>query len=136
MERQVDACRGCVDVRQSTFKTDSKSGDPTETNPDLYKVVFENERVRVLEYQDVPGDRTTPHGHPDSVMVTLSDFDRKLTIGDQVREVSLRSGLAAWLPAQTHMGENVGPTPTHVMFVELKGPLSTEPAAGDALGPR
>ena len=45
------------------------SGDPIETNPDLYKVVFENERVRVLEYQDVPGDRTTPHGHPDSVMV-------------------------------------------------------------------
>ena len=85
------------------------SGDPTETNPDLYKVVFENERVRVLDYQDVPGDRTTPHGHPDSVMVTLSDFDRRLTIGDRVREVSLRSGLAAWLPAQTHMGENVGP---------------------------
>ena len=128
--------RGCVDVRGSTFKTDSMSGDPTETNPDLYTVVFENERVRVLEYQDVPGDRTTPHGHPDSVMVTLSDFDRRLTSGDQIRDVSLRSGLAAWLPAQTHMGENVGRTPTHVMFVELKDPLPTESAAGDALGPR
>ena len=67
-------------------------------------------------------------------MVTLSDFDRRLTIGDRVREVSLRSGLAAWLPAQTHMGENVGPTPTHVMFVELKDPLPTEPSASDALG--
>ena len=67
---------GCVDVRQSAFNTDLMSRDPTETNPDLYRVVFENERVRVLEYQDVPGDRTTPHVHPDSVMVTLSDFDR------------------------------------------------------------
>ena len=118
------------------FKTDSMSGDPTETNPNLYTVVFENERVRVLEYHDVPGDRTTPHGHPDSVMVTLSDFNRRLTIGDQVRDVSLKSGLAAWLPAQTHMGENVGPTPTHVMFVELKGPSPTEHAAGDTLGPQ
>ena len=112
------------------------SGNPTETNPDLYKVVFENDRVSVLEYQDVPGDRTTPHGHPDSVMVTLSDFDRRLTIGDRVRDVSLRAGVAAWLPAQIHMGENVGLTPTHVMFVELKDPLPTEPTGGDALGPQ
>ena len=65
------------------------SDDPTETNPDLYKVVFENERVRVLEYRDVPGDRTTSHSHPDSVMVTLSAFDRKLVMGDQERDVSL-----------------------------------------------
>ena len=43
--------------------------DPVTTNPDLYRVVFENERVRVLEYQDAPGDRTEPHGHPDSVML-------------------------------------------------------------------
>ena len=35
--------------------------DPVETNPELYHVVFENDRVRVLEYRDVPGDSTTPH---------------------------------------------------------------------------
>lgn len=112
------------------------SDDPTETNPDLYKVVFENKRVRVLEYHDGPGDRTTPHSHPDSVMVTLSDFNRKLTVGDQSREVSLTSGLANWLPAQTHMGENVGSSPTHVIFVELK---ETAPASSDGepmLGPQ
>jgi hypothetical protein len=96
------------------------SDDPTVTNPDLYTTVFENDRVRVLEYRDVPGDRTTPHSHPDSVMVTLSDFDRRLTVGEQSREVSLTAGQANWLPAQTHMGENVGTSPTHVIFVELK----------------
>ncbi len=96
--------------------------DPTTTNPDLYKVVFENERVRVLEYRDQPGDRTTPHSHPDSVMVTLSDFDRRLSVGDQQREVSLTAGLATWLPAQTHSGENIGNTATHTIFVELKEP--------------
>ena len=112
------------------------SDDPTETNPDLYKVVFENERVRVLEYQDEPGDRTTPHSHPDSVMVTLSDFDRKLTMGDQERDVSLRSGLATWLPAQTHMGENVGPTPTHSIFVELKEPGPAASSGEPVLGPQ
>ena len=48
------------------------SADPTQTDPDKYKVVFENERVRVLEYRDQPGDRTSPHRHPDSVMYTAA----------------------------------------------------------------
>ena len=108
--------------------------DPVESNPSLYTVVFENERVRVLEYRDKPGDRTTPHTHPDSVMVTLSAFDRRLSVGDQTREVSLEPGLATWLPAQTHAGENIGTSETHVMFVELKEPgLATGEAA---LGPQ
>ena len=34
--------------------------DPTVTDPDKYRVVFENERVRVLEYRDDPGARTSP----------------------------------------------------------------------------
>ncbi|KQV76743.1 cytoplasmic protein [Aeromicrobium sp. Root344] len=107
--------------------------DPVESNPSLYSVVFENERVRVLEYRDAPGDSTTPHTHPDTVMITLSGFDRRLSVGDQVREVSLEPGRAAWLPAQTHAGENVGRTETHVMFVELKEPGS--PSGEAALGP-
>ena len=32
----------------------------------------------------------------------------------------MTTGTAAWLPAQTHVGENVGTTETHVIFVELK----------------
>jgi quercetin dioxygenase-like cupin family protein len=52
--------------------------DPTISDPDKYRVVFENERVRVLEYRDAPGARTSPHDHPDSVMVTLSGFERRL----------------------------------------------------------
>ena len=111
------------------------SDDPTVTNPDLYKVMFENDRVRVLEYSDVPGDRTTSHSHPDSVMVTLSDFDRKLVMGEQEREVSLTAGQATWLPAQTHLGENIGSTPTHSIFIELKEP-GPESSGEAALGPQ
>jgi hypothetical protein len=48
--------------------------DPTTTNPDVYKTVFENDRVRVLEYRDKPGESTAAHRHPDSVMYTLSTF--------------------------------------------------------------
>ena len=95
--------------------------DPVETNPEHYSVIFENERVRVLEYTDSPGDKTTPHEHPDSVMYTLSAFRRRLHSGDVHRDVEMPSGLANWLPAQQHSGENIGDTETHVLFVELKG---------------
>jgi quercetin dioxygenase-like cupin family protein len=109
------------------------SMDPAVTNPDVYKVVFENERVRVLEYRDQPGHRTTPHRHPDSVMHTLSSFRRRLAADGQERDVELPAGLTGWLPAQEHAGENIGDTPTHVLFVELKEPGGGE--AAEHLGP-
>src|SRR4051794_9363702 len=79
--------------------------DPVETNPDRYAIVYENDRVRVLEYTDSPGDRTTPHEHPDSVMYTLSSFRRRLHQGDERRDVEMPAGLTGWLPAQLHAGE-------------------------------
>ncbi len=97
-------------------------------------MVFENDRVRVLEYRDRPGDRTTPHAHPDSVMVTLSSFQRRLHADDQTRDVELSAGQANWLPAQQHSGENTGETETHVIFVELKEPAGNS-AGPTALGP-
>lgn len=109
------------------------TSDPTVSNGDAYKVVFENDRVRVLEYTDAPGHRTTIHHHPDSVMYTLSNFRRRLISGssDETREVEMPAGFVGWLPAQDHAGENIGDTATHVLFVELKEPAS----AGDASAP-
>ncbi|HET9872698.1 MAG TPA: hypothetical protein VFP89_08910 [Propionibacteriaceae bacterium] len=109
--------------------------DPAVSNPNHYRVVFENERVRVLEYLDEPGDRTTPHQHPDSVMYTLTSFKRRLSSSGVEREVDIAAGTAAWLPAQQHHGENIGGTPTHVIFVELKEEQAGPKTPSDALGP-
>jgi hypothetical protein len=112
--------------------------DPAVTNPEHYKVIFENDKVRVLEYSDQPGDQTTPHEHPDSVMYTLSSFRRRLVSGEMQREVELGAGTVGWLPAQMHHGENIGETPTHVLFVELKEVASGSDTSGAAerLGPQ
>jgi hypothetical protein len=108
--------------------------DPVKTNPDLYHVLFENERVRVLEYLDSPGDRTKPHTHPDSVMVTLGSFRRRLWTDDREVEVELPAFQARWLDAQEHSGLNIGQTRTHSIFVELKEPASVD-RPGGTLGP-
>jgi beta-alanine degradation protein BauB len=109
--------------------------DPTSTDPDKYKVIFENERVRVLEYRDEPGQLTKPHEHPDSLMYTLSSFDRRLVAeSGESRDVSLAAGEVRWLDAQTHSGENIGQTVTHVLFVELKDERRHQ-AGADAAAP-
>jgi hypothetical protein len=108
--------------------------DPVNTNPDAYRVIFENPRVRVLEYNDNPGHRTTPHHHPDSVMITLSSFRRRLGADGREIEVELPAGVARWLSAQEHYGENIGQTHTHTLFVELKEPAQGSSAEA-ALGP-
>lgn len=107
--------------------------DPITVNPELYRLLFENHRVRVLEYLDEPGDATRPHSHPDSVMVTLSAFRRRLRSGGEEVEVELPAFQARWLDAQEHSGTNIGDTATHSIFIELKEPRH---APGDRrLGP-
>jgi beta-alanine degradation protein BauB len=108
--------------------------DPTVTNSDHYRTLWENEFVRVLDYSDEPGAATTPHGHPNTVMVTLTGFKRTLSSGGSSRDVELPAGLAVWLPAQEHAGENIGDTPTHTILVELKGAAAGE-RSDAALGP-
>jgi beta-alanine degradation protein BauB len=111
-----------------------KSHDPTATDPDLYKVIFENDRVRVLEYRDQPGDQTHPHRHPDSVMYTLSSFRRRISHGDRSVDVDIPAGTVRWVGAQEHAGHNVGETATHSIFVELKEPAPSTGAG--VLGPQ
>ena len=114
-------------------QTDPASTDPACTDPDKYVVVFENERVRVLEYRDSPGQRTSLHAHPDTVMHTLSGFRRRLYAGDgSTRDVEIPAGTTGWLPAQQHAGHNIGDSDTHVLFIELKSPDQAGGAAADA----
>lgn len=101
--------------------------DPVVTDPGLYTVIFENERVRILEYRDHPGDATHPHRHPDSVMVSLASFTRVVSSGGQKVRVELAPGQVRWLEAQQHRGENIGTGDSHALFIELKG----DPASVD-----
>jgi quercetin dioxygenase-like cupin family protein len=123
-----------IDTAEGRRHTRGMSLDPTVTDPDKYRTVFENDQVRVLEYTDRPGERTHPHVHPDSVMYTLSSFRRRLHHDGGTRDVELTPGLTSWLPAQQHAGENIGDSETHVLFVELKN--GSRPQVDDgAVGP-
>jgi hypothetical protein len=99
----------------------AQAHDPVQTDGDKYKVKIENQRVRVLEYKDRPGEKTHQHSHPAFVLVALAPFKRKITLPDgkaMIRE--FKAGDVFWSEAQTHIGENIGETATHVLMIEMK----------------
>lgn len=95
--------------------------DPVKTDGDKYKVLFENVRVRVLEYRDRPGDKTHQHHHPAFVLYALSPFKRKISLPDgKVIMREFKAGDVLYSDDQTHVGENIGDMPTNVIMVEMK----------------
>ena len=95
--------------------------DPTHTDGDKYKVKFENERVRVLEYKDQPGAKTQNHSHPAFMVYALSPFKRELTLPDgKTLQREFKPGDVMWSEGQTHIGHNIGETPTHIIMIEMK----------------
>jgi hypothetical protein len=95
--------------------------DPAHTDGDKYKVLLDNERVRVLAYNDRPGDRTHQHRHPAFIVYALAPFRRRLTLADgrQV-EREFKAGDVMYSNGESHIGENIGTTPTQVLMVEIK----------------
>ena len=111
---------GCTHVA-SQVPPDTVEPDPVVTDGDKYHALLDNEQVRVLRYHDEPGDKTHLHHHPAFVMYALASFQRRLTFPDgTTREREFAAGDVAWMPEQTHVGENIGTTPTEALLIELK----------------
>lgn len=95
--------------------------DPVHTDGDKYKLVMENERVKVLEYRDLPGEKTHQHFHNAFVLYALVPFKRNIILPDgKVIRREFKAGDVIYSNEQTHIGENIGDTPTHVIMVEIK----------------
>ena len=95
--------------------------DPTKVDPDHYKVVFENEKVRVLRITYGVGEKSVMHYHPDAVAVMMTDNNSTFTLPDgEVIEMFGKQGDAVWTPAGEHLPQNVGDKPVEVILVELK----------------
>ena len=95
--------------------------DPLNVAPDVYRVVFENERVRVLAFATSPGQTWPLHGHPDCVAVSLSEYRVRNSIpGQAPTERHSKPGDVRWIDATEHTGANVGSTQMRGLLVELK----------------
>jgi len=96
--------------------------DPVKLDPREYKVVFENEQVRVLHVKIGPAASTPVHEHVlNRVVAYLSDQKLRVTSSDGKSDiVEHKAGDVSWGGPAKHKEENLNSTPFEVMVVELK----------------
>lgn len=102
----------------------SRAQDPGRVNPAAYRVVFENEKTRVLEFVSRPG---TPvcgvgkHSHPAHLTIALSPAKVRVTLPDNKTIVATNVlGDVFWSEAETHTVENIGGSNVRALIVEFK----------------
>jgi len=95
--------------------------DAVKVSPDSYKVVLENDQVRVLEVQIKQGAKVDMHSHPKSVAICLNDQRLKFTFPNgKTEETDVKRAQAVWLDGITHTVENVRNEDASSIVVELK----------------
>lgn len=98
----------------------SKEMDALVAASNVYKLLFENDRVRVLEVVFKPGDIAKMHHHPDHVVYAVTAGKGKMTSGGKTNVTEIKARSVFFLEAQDHEFENVGNTTYDAIVVELK----------------
>ena len=94
-----------------------------QADPDVYKIIFEDQNFRVISGTWKKGAHDKPHSHPvPSVIYPLTDCHLKLTAADgKTADANNKAGVALAAPVTpSHSAENVGPADCRVIFVERK----------------
>ena len=95
--------------------------DPVKVDPKHYKVVLENDQVRVLRAKYGPHEKSVMHEHPASVAVFMNDGHAKFNLPDGTsQDIDSKAHSATWADAGKHLPENVGDKAFEVIVIELK----------------
>jgi beta-alanine degradation protein BauB len=98
-----------------------RAQDMVKVAPKDCKVVFENDRVRVVQVVTKPGEKMPMHSHPDYILYSLTPGKEKITSSDgKSREREFKAGQVTWVDAVTHSTENVGTAEHRSLVIEFK----------------
>ena len=103
----------------------ARAQDPVKVAGDHYKVISENDSVRVLDATLAPGAKAAMHSHPDLEVVVLEGGAVKWTFADGKSRLSgpeMKRGAVLFMKGEAHSAENLGKTTVHVVLVEFKKP--------------
>jgi quercetin dioxygenase-like cupin family protein len=99
--------------------------DPVQVDSKHYKVVFENDQVRVLRITYGPHEKSVMHDHPNAVAIYLTDQNVKFTSPDgKTQTLPGKTGETIWTPAGKHLPENLSDKSMELILVELKAPAT------------
>ena len=101
----------------------AQAQDAVKAAPNNFKVLLENDRVRVLDFHATSGQKIPMHSHPAYISYSITGAGKtKFTSADgKTTERPAATGQATWHEAETHASEYEGKGETHVLLIELKG---------------
>ena len=101
--------------------TAAKAQDAAKVDSEHYKVLLDNEYVRVLDVHHKPGEKSPMHSHRHHVVYSITDSSVKFTSSDGKTDIrTVKAGQATWHNAETHTVQNAGKTEEHALDIELK----------------
>jgi hypothetical protein len=102
----------------------AENAPPTfQGDPDVYKVIFEDQNFRVIEATWKKGSADKPHSHPvPFIIYALDDCMIRVHNPDgSTRDISSKAGTAFAGPiTASHTAENTGTADCRAVFVERK----------------
>jgi beta-alanine degradation protein BauB len=97
------------------------AADPLQVAPAMYKLNFENDRVRVMEVTFKPGEKIPEHSHPDHFVYVLEGGQLTINKAGAAPSIAdLKPGQVLWIPAESHWAQNTGKTKVRLLVNELK----------------
>jgi hypothetical protein len=107
--------------------------DAARVDPRNYRVLIENDKVRVLDYASQPGSGVCGvgrHWHPAHVTVQMTPVKVRVTGADsKAQTLDVPAGAIFYEPAVMHTTENVGGAGAHAYVIEIKD-SKWKPATG------
>jgi hypothetical protein len=104
----------------------AEAQDAAKVMPRAYRVAFENDQLRVLDFVGRPGMGVCGegmHSHPAHLTIVMTDWQGVASTPDTPAKPRQRkAGDVFWAEAETHKVENTGKANSRVLIVELKEP--------------
>jgi hypothetical protein len=104
--------------------------DAATVQPRAYRLAFENDKLRVLEFNSRPGMALCGngmHSHPAHLTVALTDAKARIRLPDGKTIVGEnKAGDVFWSEAETHEVENISGRNVRALIVELKRPAGAK----------
>lgn len=96
--------------------------DAVKVAPNSFKVLVENEHVRVIQDTLAPGETEAMHTHPAGWYYVTMPGTMKITRPGGKTEIwNAKAGEQAWMgPDPPHMSENTGKSTIQYVLVEVK----------------
>lgn len=100
------------------YSTALMAADAVQAAPNNYKVILENDKVRVLEFNGKKGDKIPMHSHPNYVSYFITEGKANFTKDGATTEAAMKKGESLWHDAETHAVDLL--SDAKVLIIELK----------------